>query len=117
MSKGFKRSDVSRHSKLGKSRRKLVRWVRPTGRHNKMRLKRKSYPKVVSVGYKSPKSESGKINGNDVVLISNHSDVEKIGKDTSAILSRRLGAKKKLELIKKLEEKKIKVLNLAGDKK
>lgn len=49
--KKFKRRTWSRYSKLGRKRKKKQVWRKPTGRDNKMREKRKSYPKVVSTGY------------------------------------------------------------------
>ena len=111
MSKEFVRRDMSRFSKLGKNRKKLQSWRKPKGRDNKMRLKRKSYPSVVSVGYKTSKKESGKVNGLFPVLVHNLKELESLGKDSAAVIAK-VGAKKKLELIKKADELKIKILNV-----
>ncbi|MBS3077461.1 50S ribosomal protein L32e [Candidatus Pacearchaeota archaeon] len=116
--KTFVRRNMKRFSKLGKNRKKLQRWKRPKGRDNKMRLKRKSYPATVSVGYSSPRKEHGRINGQIPVLVYNIKDLGKLGSDNVAILAK-VGAKKKLEIIKFAEEKKIKILNVRnvqGDK-
>jgi large subunit ribosomal protein L32e len=115
----FIRRDLKRFSKLGKNRKKLQRWKRPKGRDNKMRLKRKSYPATVSIGYSSSRKEFGRVNGKIPVLVHNIKDLEKIGSDNVAILAR-VGAKKKLEIIKFAEDKKIKIANVQnvkGDKK
>ncbi|MAG38431.1 50S ribosomal protein L32e [Candidatus Pacearchaeota archaeon] len=101
MAKKFVRQDSMRHLKLGKKRTKLQKWRKPKGRHSKMRLKRKSYPATVSMGYKKPQKESGKIKGKLPITVSTFSDLNKVQKENIIVLSRRLGAKKKIELIKK----------------
>ncbi|MFH1425770.1 MAG: eL32 family ribosomal protein [archaeon] len=111
MSKEFKRQEFMVHSKLGKNRKKLQKWRKPKGRDSKMRLKRKSYPKTVSIGYSSPKTKDPK-----PVLIHNIKDLLTTNKNTPIILAR-VGAKKKIEIIKLAQEKKIKILNIKGDKK
>ena len=102
----FLRRDTVRFSKLGKNRKKLQKWRKPKGRDNKMREKRKGYPKVVSIGYKKPASQKP-------LLIQNLSDLTKADKSKSIILAN-LGAKKKLELIKKAQELKLTILNIPG---
>jgi large subunit ribosomal protein L32e len=116
MPKKFIRQDVSRYSKIGKNRKKLQKWRKPKGRDSKMRLSRKSYPASPTVGHKSPKKESGKINGQIPILVYNTSDLEKVTKDNVAILAS-IGAKKKLDVIKAAQEKKIKILNIKENKK
>ena len=113
MPKKFIRRDMKRYSKLGKNRPKLQRWKKPTGRDNKMREKRHGYPAVVSVGYKRKKSEVGKVSGLVPVLVSTLKALEVVdGKTESVILSKRLGAKKKLELMKAAKEKKLVMVNV-----
>ena len=51
----FLRRNAKRHSNLGKRRKKKQNWRYPTGRHNKMREKRRGYPITVSVGYQKDK--------------------------------------------------------------
>ncbi|MAE49865.1 hypothetical protein CMI48_03490 [Candidatus Pacearchaeota archaeon] len=118
MPKKFLRRDTGRYSKLGKNRKKLQRWKKPTGRDNKMREKRHGYPAVVSVGYKRARSEVGKINGLVPTVISTLKALQAIdAKTQSVILSARLGAKKKLELMKAAKEKKLTMLNVREAKK
>lgn len=114
--KKFIRRDSNRYSKIGKNRKKLQKWRKPKGRDSKMRLSRKSYPATVSVGYKSSKKESGKIDGKIPIVVYNTKDLEKLSKENVALLAK-VGAKKKLEMIKFAEEKKIKILNVKGEKK
>jgi large subunit ribosomal protein L32e len=109
--KKFIRRSMKRFSKLGKNRKKLQKWNKPKGRDNKMRLKRKSYPATVSVGYGSSRKERGKIDGKIPMLIYNTKDLDKIKENNIAILAK-IGAKKKLEIIKLAEEKKIRLLNI-----
>lgn len=113
----FIRQDVSRYSKLGKNRKKLQKWRKPKGRDSKMRLKRKSYPATVSIGYSSNKKLSGKIENLTPTLIKNQKDLEKATKENIIIISGKLGAKKKLEFIKQAQEKKLKILNIKENKK
>lgn len=81
-----------------------------------MRKKRKSYPASPSVGYKSSRKESGKIENLIPVLVYNIQDLQKLQKSNSAIIASRVGAKKKIDLIKKASEMKIKILNLGEQK-
>jgi large subunit ribosomal protein L32e len=109
MSKEFKRQESGRHSKLGRNRRKLQKWGKPKGRDSKMRLKRKGYPKVVSIGFKNSRTKKPS-------LISNLMDLSKVSKDSTVILAR-IGAKKKFELIKTAQERGIKIINVKGETK
>jgi len=116
MSKKFLRTDYWRMSRLGKRRRKLQVWRRARGNHSKLRRRRKGYPSIPAIGYKQARKESGKIHGHIPVLVSNLNDLRSIKSHNAAILSSRLGARKRIEIIKKAESMKIKILNL-GDQK
>ena len=76
MPKKFLRRDTKRYLKLGKRRKKKQSWRKPTGRDNKMREKRKSYPKVVSIGYKQSNKIRRKIMKNGKIIIKNLDDNE-----------------------------------------
>jgi len=102
----FLRRTWSRYSKLGKRRKKKQVWRSPKGRDNKMREKRKGYPKVVSVGYKKKRSEIKNIR-----VIRNLRDLEKIKKKEIIIIGN-IGKKKKIEVIKKVKEMKIPIQNI-----
>jgi len=100
----FLRRSWDRYSKLGKGRKKKQRWRKPTGRDNKMREKRRGYPKVVSIGYK-------KGNRKQITLIKNVNDLKNI-KEKDMVIVGKIGKKKKLEIAKKAKEMKIELHNL-----
>ena len=110
--KKFLRRVLNRHLKLGKNRKKKHKWRRPTGRDNKMREKRKGYPKVVSVGYKKEKTRS--VEGKKPRIISNLKELEKIKNEK--IIIGKIGKRKKIEVAKKAKEMKIKIHNLNTEK-
>lgn len=111
----FLRVDTVRFLRLGKRRRKLQKWRRPRGKSNKMRLGRAGYSVVPKVGFKTAKSEAHRVQGLIPKVVHNIKELESLGKENAAILAR-VGAKKKLELIKKAGELKIKILNLGAKK-
>jgi len=111
VTKKFLRQDWMRHSKLGKRRKKIQKWRRPTGRHSKMREYRVGYPVSPNVGYRKPSVERGKIDGKKPILVYNLKDLEKADKHSILILAK-IGAKNKMELIKKANEKGLEILNL-----
>ena len=111
----FVRADTFRLLRLGKKRRKLKKWRRPRGTHNKLRLKRVGHPALPTVGHRSPRKESGKISGLIPKLVHNVNELSKLDKNSIAIIAR-VGARKKLEIIKKAEEMKIKIINLGVKK-
>lgn len=111
----FLRRTWSRYSKLGKGRKKKQVWRRPTGRHNKMREKRKGYPAVVSIGYKSNRESRLKIKEKIPVKIYNIKDLEKIKENEIAVVGN-VGKRKKIEIAKKSKEMKIKIYNMNPEK-
>ncbi|MDO8459851.1 MAG: eL32 family ribosomal protein [Nanoarchaeota archaeon] len=111
MSKKFPRQESTRHIKLG-SRKSKITWRRPTGRHSKMRRKRRNYPASPHIGRRTPNKESGLISGLTPILIYNMKDLSKCDKTTAAVISARIGAKKRIEIIKQAKEKQIKFLNV-----
>ena len=115
MKKKFLRSDWMRHSRLGKNRKKLQKWRRPRGMHSKIRKKRFGYPSFPSVGYMTPKEHAHKVDGAKTVLVHNLNELMKADKKSSIIIAR-VGAKKKLEIMKKADEMSIKVINAGGKK-
>jgi len=105
MKRKFLRRSNDRYSKLGLRRKKKQKWRKPTGRDNKMREKRRGYMSVVSIGYKKPKDNKEKI------IIRNLKDLEGVGKGNIAIVGN-VGKKKRIEIAKKAEKKKIKIQNM-----
>ena len=102
----FLRRSVDRYSKLGLRKKKKQRWKRPTGRHNKMRAKRRGYPATVDIGYGNAKSER-----KEKIIIRNLEDLKKTHKDKIIVLGN-IGKKKKLEIAKAAKEKNIEISNL-----
>ncbi len=106
----FLRRTSNRYSKLGKKRKKKQIWRKPTGRDNKMREKRRGYPVVVSIGYKTKNPKEKKL-----VVVRNLKDLEKIEKSKTILLGK-IGIKKKIEILKKAKEMKILVYGTNIDK-
>ena len=116
MKRKFVRVETHRYSRLGKGRKKLQRWRRPRGKHNKTRLKRFSYPVQPEIGFGSPRKNSGLVQGLVPIVINSMIDVERLTKNNIAIVSRTLGARKKIDILKKISELNIKIANVAGKK-
>ncbi len=113
--KRFLRSDTMRHLRLGKRRRKLQKWRRPRGHHNKIRLHRFGYPVAPRVGFGSPRKKIATIKGLQPLLVHNVEEVSKATKNMILIIAR-VGAKKKLDIIKKAQEMQLPIANLGGKK-
>jgi large subunit ribosomal protein L32e len=111
MAKKFLRRIWMRYSKLGKGKKKKQKWRKPKGRDNKMREKRRGYPKTVSIGYGNNKKTKGKIENKKPIIIYNVEDIAKIKPENIAIIGR-IGKRKKAEIVKIAEERKIKIYNL-----
>jgi len=103
--KKFLRRDSARHSQFGKRRKKMLKWKKPNGRDNKMREKRRGYPKIVSIGYKNKKQKE------IIKIIRNIKDLKKIKKGELIILGN-IGKKKKIEIIKKANSENLEFLNI-----
>lgn len=95
------------------------KWLRPRGLQSKVRLGFRGKPKAISSGYRSPKAiRYFHSSGLKEVNVSALKDIEKINKDLEgAVISSRVGNKKKAELVKKLTESSIKILNIKDAKK
>jgi len=104
----FLRRSSDRYSKLGIRRKKKQKWRKPTGRHNKMREKRRGYRAVVSIGYGTGRKENK-------IIIMNIKDLEKI-KENQKVIVGKIGRKNKIEIAKAAKEKKIRIENLNIDK-
>ncbi len=116
MVKKFTRTDSTRLSRLGKRRKKLQVWRKPKGRHNKMREKRFSYPRRPNVGYKKSESLRGTIAGKTVVMVYNLKDLEKVD-NSSVVIIGKIGAKKRMEVMKIALERKMKIVNMKSEEK
>ncbi|MEK6936755.1 MAG: eL32 family ribosomal protein [Nanoarchaeota archaeon] len=88
-------------------------WRKPKGIHSKMRKKKLGKRKQPSVGYKSPRLVRGlSKEGLIPILIHSLNDLAKVTKDNILIIGRTVGAKKRIELLKKIKEKSFKIQNI-----
>lgn len=107
----YLRQDAHKLKKLKK------KWIRPKGIHSKMRRMLRSYRKNPEIGYGSPrKIKNFTKEGLMPVLINSAKDTEDLGKDVSIIVSGSIGLKKRLEIAKKMREKKLIAENLDANK-
>lgn len=111
MTKKFLRRTWRRYSKLGLRRKNKQKWRRPTGRDNKMRERRKGYPKRVEIGFGREKKLKGTINGKKPVIVNNLKDIEKVKKNEIIMLGK-IGKKKKMKIVKEAKERKIEIYRL-----
>ncbi len=90
------------------------KWLKPSGLHSKVILKKGGHPKPVSTGYGSPKDVRGlSKEGLKVIIIHNKDELDKVNKEKEGIIiSKNVSKKNKILLLKKTKEKDIKVLNL-----
>jgi len=104
----FIRQDNPKRPKLGDV------WRKPKGIHSKIRHHFKGRRKMPSPGYKSPAKVKGlHATGLEMIAVSSPQDLTKIKKDSQGIIiSKSVGKRKRLEILKKAKEANIKVLNL-----
>ncbi len=95
-------------------RKKLARkWRQPKGMHSKLRQKFKGHLKHPSPGYRLPKKiRSLDKSGLKPIIASNSDELNYVSKDHGVIISKSVGLKKKIEILKKAKEKGIVVLNV-----
>ncbi len=88
-------------------------WRKPDGVDSKMRKKKKGWPRSVEVGYRGPKVARGlHPSGYVEALIRTVDDVEKVDPKTQAIrIAHAVGARKRIEITARAQEKGIRVLN------
>ncbi|MBI4143410.1 50S ribosomal protein L32e [Candidatus Woesearchaeota archaeon] len=111
----FIRQDYHRRKRIGRK----LRWKKPRGIHSKIRHHFKGRRKMPSPGYKSPSKVSGlHATGLKAVHVHSANDVSKIKKENEGIIiSKQVGTKKKLEILRKAKELGIKVLNFNIDER
>lgn len=103
----FMREGSKNFKRVGK------KWRRPRGDQSKLRKHKKSKGFIPHPGYGSPRSVRGlHPSGFEEVLVFNTKDLERINPEKQACrIASTVGKKKRIEIMKKTEEKKIKVLN------
>ncbi|RME55503.1 50S ribosomal protein L32e [Candidatus Woesearchaeota archaeon] len=88
-------------------------WRQPKGLHSKMRRKLKSYRKMPSTGYSSPKGVRGlHPTGLREVKVLNVSELDSLDKTKDGVLIGRVGKRKRVEILKKAIELKLPILNI-----
>ena len=110
--KRFVRRSTLKFSRMGRGRPKMQKWRRAVGRHSKIRKNRFGYTKSPRIGFKCDKRESGKIKGKIPLMISSMSDFNSVKKENIVIIARTIGAKKKIEFIKKARDLNLQILNV-----
>ena len=111
----FIRQDYQRRKRLGRK----MKWRKPKGIHSKIRHHLKGRRRMPSPGYKSPSRVLGlHATGLKIMHVRSVSDVNRIKKeDEGIIISKQVGLKKKLGILRKARELGIKVLNFNIDEK
>ncbi len=108
MKPNFIRQDYQRRKRLGRK----LKWRKPKGIHSKIRHHFKGRRKMPSPGYKSPVEVKGlHVTGLKMVRVFSAGDLNSIKKDEGIIISKNVGIKKRLGILKKAKEMNIRVLN------
>ena len=107
----FIRQETHKRKKLS------AQWRKPKGIHSKIRHHFKGRGKMPSPGYKSPiKARGLHSSGLKIIKVSSTQDLQKIKNESEGvIISKTVGIKKKLEILRKAKELKINILNLNLD--
>lgn len=88
-------------------------WRKPKGIDSKMKVEKRGQGHLVKIGYKKPESIRGiHPSGYWAVRVHNTKELENVNKEIqAAIISKRIGRKKRNEIIKKANELNIVILN------
>ena len=88
-------------------------WRKPKGIHSKLRRGFKGHKASPSIGYSGPKSVKGLTrDGLLPVLVSNIKELDKINQDCAVVIGHCVGTKKRLQILNKAKEKKIRILGV-----
>lgn len=87
-------------------------WRKPRGMHNKIRRHRRGHSNIPSIGFGNSNVLKFKVKNLTPILVSSVKDLEKVTKENIIVISSNLGLKKKVELLHKIKEKKLNILNL-----
>jgi len=104
----FTRSDCNKKTRIsGKS------WRKPNGLHSKMRLCHLGFKRRVSIGYRSPCAlRDMEKSGLKKVIVRNLADLEKIDAKKEIALIANIGMKKKIEIAKEAQKRKLTIANI-----
>jgi large subunit ribosomal protein L32e len=106
----FFRQGWDRYFRLGKTTKKNRKWRAAKGGDSKQRLRERGKPTRPTIGWGANKKTFGMINGMNAVRIENFTQMENVKKGDAIIIAS-VGQKKRIELIKKANEKGAKILN------
>lgn len=106
----FLRVESHKKIRLGKGVKKNQKWHGAKGRHNKLRLGENGRIQRPKIGWGSESKTKGFVGGVKTVRVENVKELSKIEKGSGIIIGK-VGAKKRIEIIAKANEKKIKILN------
>ena len=106
----FRRQEAWRYKRLSGRKEK---WRRAEGIDSKMRLKKKGWPKSSEIGYRGPKKARNlHPSGYEEVLVNNADDLDNVDPKTQVVrIAHTVGAKKRVEISTRAEEKGIRILN------
>jgi large subunit ribosomal protein L32e len=107
----FLRQDSHKQKKLAKV------WRRPRGKTNKVRLRKRGYVRLLETGHGSPRDVKGQSpQGKNIRLVTTFVGILALNAKTDdVIISRTVGAKKKLEFINAMQKNKINILNIDAE--
>jgi len=90
-----------------------AKWRKPRGVQSKLRLGKKGRRKKPSQGFRSPRLVRGlHKTGLKLLRVCSLKELDTLPKGVGIIISSKLGHKKRLEIIKKAEQLKIKIVNI-----
>jgi len=103
----FRRQESWRYKRVKEN------WRKPSGIDSKMRKKVKGWPPSPEAGYRSPKEIRGfHPSGYEEIRVQSVDDLDRINPETQAIrIAHTVGAKKRVEISARAEERRIHVLN------
>jgi len=88
------------------------KWRAPRGSTSKLRRKEKSHGKQPSIGYGAPRIlRFLHPSGLKEVLVHNVNELQKVDAKSAAKIAGSVGRKKRIEILKKAEEMKVRILN------
>lgn len=110
----FLRTDSHKRMRLGKGIKKNQKWRGAKGRQNKIRLGRKGHPTRPKIGWGAKAETKDFVLGLEAVRVENVAELGAVAKNQGIIIAS-VGLKKRKEIIKAANEKKIKILNKYKD--
>jgi large subunit ribosomal protein L32e len=106
----FIRQGWDRYLRLGKTVKKKRKWRAAKGGDSKQRLRERGKPTRPTIGWGANKETFGMVKGMNSVRVENFTQLENVKKGEGIIIAS-VGKKKRMELIKKANEKGLKILN------